>query len=224
MLFLICMLMTDGAWHKLEKGGQVFLVDDHIAHEVGVDFNFDRITWSGKLVNDVPEGKGKLKCFQGKRLIYTIKGRMKQGVVHDPKSVVTTIGIKLKWKYSGTMEEGVRKGEGRMDWVPVIYNFDPRISVCYEGTWDQNDFNGFGIYTERWKKYEGGFKNGRYHGKGTLYELDNRRQKKLGDDERDPNQGEGPGTSGEYVFGEQHVYFKIAQEGVWDNGVFVGKN
>jgi hypothetical protein len=209
---LLCLLVFDGTWLKIGEKGQIYLKDDHIAREVDAVFDFDKITWSGKYEEPLATGKGTLKCFQGKRLILYYKGKVDKGLFNDKKAVMTVVGSKLKWKYAGEMVQGIRQGEGRMDWVPVNYNFGTKLSVYYDGEWANNEFNGQGIYVQRYEKFEGGFKNGRYHGEGKLYERLNRTRGLDGDN-----------SDATLKVGAQGSYFKLKQEGVWELGKFVGE-
>lgn len=200
-MITILTLILSGNWYSLSGGGRVFLAGDHIAMELGVDFDFDLIAWSGLLEGGKPSGYGVLRCYQNNRLMMTYRGHMLEGKMQDTRGIHTVYGANMKCRYVGGLVDGLRQGEGRMQWASATGKFEPTGAGAYTGQWMNNDFNGQGVYEENWKRYEGGFRNGRYHGQGKMFEM------KRGDDNGSPAAGKS----------------RLVKEGRWSNGTYIGK-
>lgn len=216
---LCCVWLQGGQWLPLEKGGEVFLQPDPMMADVGVSLDFDRLKWKGKLVDGKPDGKGTLEGFKGKREVFTYKGHMKAGKMHSSKARLTVIGPSLKFKYSGDYLEGVRLGEGRMDWVKSNMTFDPRLTVYYEGAWKNNLFDGEGAFVQRNEKYVGSFRQGVCHGHGTRYVLYERQPARMQMDDENTQKR----LAGTISTDTRDSYFKPVEEGWFENGQFVGE-
>lgn len=62
-------------------------------------------------------------------------------------------------RYGGEYREGLRHGQG-------IMNF---LKARYEGSWLNDQMEGWGIYWNEGNRYEGNFKNGKQSGYGTMH-------------------------------------------------------
>ncbi|CAD8145490.1 unnamed protein product [Paramecium pentaurelia] len=129
-------------------------------------------------------------------------------------------------QYQGLIVNGKKQGKGILTW-PLKEN--QKQQEQYEGEFDNNLFDGFGIY--KWndgKVYEGRWKQGKRHGYGKYQGIN---QKYEGQFENDLYQGQGTLTigdkiiSGEFFKGKMNGEMEIVigrkkRKGIWKDGTF----
>lgn len=109
--------------------------------------------YEGNFINGKFTGQGKLTAKNGNFFVGEfIEGKIAKG--------------KFTWangaSYEGDFIDGMKVGFGK--------EYDKNNKLIYEGSFLNNVYDGTGTYYEDGYKYIGGFKNGRFHGQGKLYD------------------------------------------------------
>ena len=204
---LACGLVGTTALAKEDEKKEVWVPVENKANCSVWEFPLDKGetgTWKGECHDGKAEGKG----------VLTWRGPTKDG-----KGWATT--------FTGTMKGGKPHGEGYYDWgdgefykggdkdglkhgYGVIEFFDWMDGPGkYEGEFRNGKWHGKGKFTAEWGVYEGGFKNGDFHGRGVYkYDNGNRYEGEFKDD-KEHGQGvfvwkDGARYEGEYMDGKRH--------------------
>ena len=115
--------------------------------------------YTGKLVNDLPQGRGQSVSLDNK---YCYKGMWENGKRQGQGVYVSA----NNYVYKGMWENGKRQGQG-------IYAF--ANNYTYNGMWENGKRQGQGIciFLSTGNIYDGMWKNGKYHGKGKYTNTNN---------------------------------------------------
>jgi hypothetical protein len=114
---------------------------------------------------------GELQCYDGIEVYADerYRGGFSNGRYHGQGTFTSS-----KYTYTGSYVNGDRQGSGKMCGERPLYFFARGCSdcksACYDGTWSSNWPSGQGRLFSSDEKtwYEGGFKNGDFHGQGVL--------------------------------------------------------
>jgi len=107
--------------------------------------------YEGTFVNGSKNGKGKMKFISGA----AYEGEWKDNCPHGHGVMLADSG-----SYTGEWKNGFRDGQGKCEYAS---------GDVYEGAWVGNQPHGLGKLTQlNGVTYDGGFENGRMHGRGTL--------------------------------------------------------
>jgi hypothetical protein len=193
------------------------------------------------LIGVAPEGRGRLltselNLYEGefKNDFFNFEGYMKNDEGLTLKGTFKNLKLngvgEERWEngtsYFGNFDDGFKKGKGKLIWE----NENKAKEEKYEGEFENDCFEGYGIYCWGYqKKYTGQWKNGKMHGEGVFTWKDGRVYK--GSFESDKKNGKGTLTwsdgrvwNGLWKDDKQHGIGELIdaggkkQVGVWEDG------